>query len=45
MGLTKPTAVQKAVIPLFMQHKDVAVEAITGSGKTLAFVIPIVEMI
>lgn len=37
------TPVQAATIPLFMQHKDVVVEAVTGSGKTLAFVIPILE--
>jgi ATP-dependent RNA helicase DDX55/SPB4 len=37
------TPVQSATIPLFMQNKDVVVEAVTGSGKTLAFVIPILE--
>ena len=34
---------QASTIPLFMQNKDVVVEAVTGSGKTLAFVIPIIE--
>ncbi|KAH7929467.1 DEAD-domain-containing protein [Leucogyrophana mollusca] len=43
MGHTKMTPVQASTIPLFMQHKDVVVEAVTGSGKTLAFVIPILE--
>jgi len=43
MGHTQMTPVQAAAIPLFMQHKDVVVEAVTGSGKTLAFVIPILE--
>ncbi|KDQ56242.1 hypothetical protein JAAARDRAFT_158206 [Jaapia argillacea MUCL 33604] len=43
MGLTQMTPVQASTIPLFMQHKDVVVEAVTGSGKTLAFVIPILE--
>ena len=33
------------MIPLFLQCKDVAAEAVTGSGKTLAFVIPILEML
>eukprot|EP00742_Colponemidia_sp_Colp-10_P006896 GILJ01007395.1.p1 GENE.GILJ01007395.1~~GILJ01007395.1.p1 ORF type:complete len:614 (-),score=110.12 GILJ01007395.1:76-1782(-) len=37
------TPVQTATIPLFLQHKDVAVEACTGSGKTLSFLIPIFE--
>ncbi|CAG2100387.1 unnamed protein product [Medioppia subpectinata] len=39
------TAVQSAVIPLFIANKDCAVEAVTGSGKTLAFVIPIVHIL
>ena len=43
MGHTQMTPVQAATIPLFMQHKDVVVEAVTGSGKTLAFVIPVLE--
>lgn len=37
--------VQAVAIPLFLQHKDVAVEACTGSGKTLAFLIPTVELL
>ncbi|GAB1609847.1 ATP-dependent RNA helicase DDX55-like [Argonauta hians] len=41
----KMTPVQAACIPLFLQNKDVATEAVTGSGKTLAFVIPIIERI
>jgi hypothetical protein len=43
MGFTRMTPVQASAIPLFMQHKDVVVEAVTGSGKTLSFLIPIVE--
>lgn len=43
MGYSQMTPVQSATIPLFMQHKDVVVEAVTGSGKTLAFVIPVLE--
>jgi ATP-dependent helicase YprA (DUF1998 family) len=45
MGHTQMTPVQASTIPLFMQNKDVVVEAVTGSGKTLAFVIPILERI
>ena len=37
------TYVHAATIPLFVQHKDVIVEAVTDSGKMLAFVIPILE--
>ncbi|KAG8218451.1 DEAD-domain-containing protein [Butyriboletus roseoflavus] len=43
MGFSHMTPVQAATIPLFMQHKDVVVEAVTGSGKTLAFAIPVLE--
>ena len=39
------TPVQAATIPLFLSHKDVAVQACTGSGKTLSFLLPMVEMI
>eukprot|EP00536_Pseudo-nitzschia_multiseries_P003945 jgi/Psemu1/237110/estExt_Genewise1.C_630045 len=39
------TPVQAATIPLFLQNKDVAVQAVTGSGKTLAFLVPTVERI
>lgn len=39
------TPVQEATISLFLQNKDVAVQAVTGSGKTLAFLIPILERI
>lgn len=39
------TPVQASTIPLFMNNKDVIVEAVTGSGKTLSFIIPIIEMI
>lgn len=45
MGFIYPTPVQRRTIPLFMSHKDVAVEAVTGSGKTLAFVIPVIETV
>jgi ATP-dependent RNA helicase DDX55/SPB4 len=41
----RATPVQSAAIPLFLKHKDVAVEACTGSGKTLAFVVPIIEIL
>ncbi|KAK4701255.1 ATP-dependent RNA helicase DDX55/SPB4, partial [Phenoliferia sp. Uapishka_3] len=45
MGFEQMTPVQASTIPLFMQHKDVVVEAVTGSGKTLAFVVPVLEKI
>jgi ATP-dependent RNA helicase DDX55/SPB4 len=39
------TPVQATTIPLFLQNKDVCVEATTGSGKTLAFGIPVFELL
>ncbi|KAG5441184.1 ATP-dependent RNA helicase ddx55, partial [Clonorchis sinensis] len=45
LGFLDPLPVQKAVIPLFLSSKDVAVEAVTGSGKTLAFLIPVLEIL
>ncbi|MDD3123391.1 MAG: DEAD/DEAH box helicase, partial [Candidatus Izemoplasmatales bacterium] len=37
------TEVQEKVIPLFLSHKSIVVEAKTGSGKTHAYLIPIFE--
>ena len=45
LGFRQLSPVQEATIPLFMSHKDVAVEAPTGSGKTLAFVIPVLQIL
>jgi len=45
LNFQKMTPVQSAAIPLFLDRKDVAVEAVTGSGKTLAFLIPILEIL
>lgn len=45
MGFDDMTPVQSAVIPQFLNHKDVAVQACTGSGKTLAYVIPVIEIL
>lgn len=45
MEFDELTPVQEAVIPNFMNHKDVAVEACTGSGKTLAYIIPVIEIL
>jgi ATP-dependent RNA helicase DDX55/SPB4 len=42
-GFAQMTPVQASTVPLFLQHKDVIVEAVTGSGKSLAFIIPILE--
>jgi superfamily II DNA/RNA helicase len=40
-----PTEVQRKVIPLVKEERDVVVKSRTGSGKTASFAIPICEMI
>ena len=45
MNFEQMTKVQHAVIPLFMNNKDVCVRSCTGSGKTLAFVVPLVQVL
>lgn len=39
------TPVQAASIPLLLNGKDVAAEAVTGSGKTIAFLVPLLEIL
>lgn len=41
----KPSKVQKLVIPLALEDKDIIVKSQTGSGKTAAFGIPVCEKI
>jgi len=41
----RPSPVQHATIPHFLNYKDCCVKAITGSGKTLAFVLPLFEIL
>ncbi|XP_018308906.1 ATP-dependent RNA helicase DDX55-like [Mycetomoellerius zeteki] len=45
LGFFNMTPVQATCIPLLLNGKDVAAEAVTGSGKTLAFLIPLLEML
>ncbi|MGX7013967.1 DEAD/DEAH box helicase [Vagococcus silagei] len=45
LGYTQPTEVQKRVIPLLLDDKDVIVKSQTGSGKTAAFGIPVCERV
>src|SRR6185295_11045969 len=44
-GLTIPTPVQQAAIPLALKGRDIMAQAKTGSGKTLAFLLPIIEQV
>lgn len=41
LGFVYPLEVQKQVLPLIMDGKDVVVKSQTGSGKTAAFAIPL----
>lgn len=45
LGYHEPTAVQRKVIPLALEGKDMTVKSHTGSGKTAAYGIPICEML
>ena len=42
---TEPTFVQKEVLPLLLNKKDVVVKSQTGSGKTAAFGIPLCQLV
>src|SRR5579884_3542851 len=42
-GYEEPTPVQRETIPLFLDGRDLIVQAQTGTGKTAAFALPILE--
>ena len=43
LGFRRPTDVQHKVIPLFIQKKNLIVEAPTGTGKTAAYGLPLIS--
>ncbi|MCK4658050.1 MAG: DEAD/DEAH box helicase [Phycisphaerae bacterium] len=43
MGFATPTDVQKVLIPLILEGKDVLGQARTGTGKTAAFALPLLQ--
>jgi ATP-dependent RNA helicase DeaD len=45
MGISNPTPIQAAVLPLLLDGRDVIGQARTGSGKTLAFALPLIEVV
>lgn len=44
-GITKPTEIQKSVIPKMLNGKDIIAQSQTGSGKTLAYLCPLFMMV
>src|SRR4029079_8920264 len=44
-GFVEPSDIQRAVIPLMLEGKDVMGQARTGTGKTAAFGLPILQMV
>lgn len=45
LGYTKATPVQKKVIPLVLDKKDVMATAQTGTGKTASYALPILQLL
>lgn len=45
LGFRRPTAVQEKVIPQFIQHRNLIVEAPTGTGKTAAYGLPLISQL
>lgn len=43
LGFSRPTLVQKKLIPLDLENRVVFARACTGSGKTTAYCIPLVQ--
>ncbi len=44
-GISEPTAIQAAALPVALQGADLLATAPTGSGKTLAFGLPILQQL
>jgi len=45
VGFSQPSDIQRAIIPVILQGKDVLGQARTGTGKTAAFGLPILQKI
>ena len=43
LGITEPTEVQSAAIPVLLAGRDAVVRSLTGTGKTLAYLLPILQ--
>ena len=44
-GITEPTPIQDAALPVLLEGKDAYLNAETGTGKTLAYLLPLFERI
>jgi len=44
-GFREPSPIQKEVIPLIIEGRDIVGQAHTGTGKTAAFGLPILDML
>lgn len=45
IGITEPTSVQKKVIPLIAEGRNIMFQSETGTGKTFAYLLPLIEKI
>ena len=45
LAITEPTEIQKKVIPLILDNKNVIFQSETGTGKTFAFLLPLLKKI
>ncbi|MBQ2080264.1 MAG: DEAD/DEAH box helicase [Treponema sp.] len=45
IGITEPTAVQKQVMPLVAEGKNILFQSETGTGKTFAYLLPLIQKI
>jgi superfamily II DNA/RNA helicase len=45
LGITEPTPVQRAAMPVLLAGQDAVLQSGTGTGKTLAYLLPLVQRV
>lgn len=45
VGIDEPTEIQRLVIPVALENKDIIAQSKTGTGKTLAYLLPLIQKI
>jgi superfamily II DNA/RNA helicase len=45
LGITEPTPVQRAAIPVLLAGQDAILQSGTGTGKTLAYLLPLLQRV